>query len=35
MRLQAALLFPKLGKEQENMLREQKLKQLEQSPPKQ
>lgn len=35
MRLQAALLFPKLSKEQENMLMEQKLKQLEQSLPKQ
>ena len=35
MRLQAALRFPKLSKEQENMLMEQKLKQLEQSLPKQ
>ena len=35
MRLQAALLFPKLSKEQENMLMDQKLKQLEQSLPKQ
>lgn len=35
MRLQAAVLFPKLSKEQEKMLMEQKLKQLEQSLPKQ
>ena len=35
MRLQATLLFPKLSMEQEKMIVEQKLKQLEQSPPKQ
>ena len=33
MRLQIAFLFPKLTKEQEKMLMEQKLKQLEQKPP--
>ena len=33
LRLQIALLFPKLTKEQEKMLMEQKLKQMEQEPP--
>jgi hypothetical protein len=33
MRLQIALLFPKLTKEQEKMMMEQKLKQMEQAPP--
>ncbi|MGB7435674.1 MAG: hypothetical protein WBR26_08960 [Candidatus Acidiferrum sp.] len=33
LRLQFVLLFPKLSKEQEKMLLEQKLKQLQQQPP--
>jgi hypothetical protein len=33
MRLQLAFLFPKLSKEQEKMLLEQKLKQMDQQPP--
>jgi hypothetical protein len=33
MRLQIAFLFPKLTKQQEKMMMEQKLKQLEQEPP--
>ena len=34
MRIQVALLYPKLTKEQEKMIMEQKLKQLEQEQPK-
>jgi hypothetical protein len=34
MRIQVALLYPKLTKEQEKMMMEQKLKQLEQEQPK-
>jgi hypothetical protein len=34
MRLQLAFLFPKLSKEQEKMLLQQKLKQMEQQPQK-
>jgi hypothetical protein len=33
MRLQIAFLFPKLTKEQQEMLMEKKLKQMEQQPP--